>query len=149
MPKGNGQTKRRKKQRLDVLLPLPALSTNKLFLGRKRRSYHYKNFRSKVFAYLDEHYDKSIYSLKGNLSLKMEVGFSSPLSDLSNSIKAIEDCLVSWIGNNFDDRQIARITLDKYLVDKGEEYMDISICKLRRNIDRRTKYVKGKRKKRI
>lgn len=139
MPKGNGDVKRiRKKRSITLDLPYPALSTNKLYLGVKRRSYYYKSFRKKILKYLNDNYCNRSLSLKGNLRFEMDVGFSSPLSDLSNSIKAIEDVVVEW-ANSFDDRQIVSIELHKYLVNKGEEFMFIKISKTRRNIDRRYK----------
>jgi len=135
MPAGNGSPCRtRVKRRVDVRIDLPALSTNKLFQGRKHRSYHYKVFRKKVFTILREEL-RETYKLNGNLALCMTVGFSSKLSDLSNSIKAIEDILCEYLG--FDDRQIVKIELYKYIVPKGEEYMDITISKTRKNIDMR------------
>lgn len=146
---GKGSPPKRKKQRLDIQIPIAALSTNKLYLGKKRRSYHYKHFRRKVFSYLDDNYDRNLYSLKGNLTFHMVVGFSSTLSDLSNSIKGIEDVLVAWVNNGFDDRQICKIILEKRYVNKGSEYMRVSICKSRKNIDDRVKKVtkRGKRGK--
>jgi len=137
MPAGNGSpTRTRIKRRVDIRIDLPALSTNKLFQGRKYRSYHYKVFRKKVFTVLRQEL-KENYKLNGNLKLVMTVGFSSKLSDLSNSIKAIEDILCEYLG--FDDRQIVIIELYKYIVPKGEEYMDITIAKCRKNIDTRRK----------
>ncbi len=148
MPKGNGEVPRKKKQRLHVIIPIPALSTNKLFSGKKVRSYFYKNFRKKVFAYLNKTYPVGCYNLKGNVTFYMKVYFSSPLSDLSNAIKGVEDVLSEWINNGFNDRQISKIILEKYLVNKGEERMEILMTKSRKNIDMRNKGgAKGKCKK--
>lgn len=138
MPKGNGNVKRNRiKRRLELHIPVAALSTNKMYAGQKRRSVYYKAFRKKIFNFLSEskEYRRNQVSLKGNLVLKMEVGFSSPLSDLSNVIKSIEDILVAFY--DFDDRQIVRIEMDKVLVRKGDEYMDIVISQTRKKIDRR------------
>ena len=60
--------------------------------------------------------------MTGNLNFVMIVGFSSSLSDLSNSVKAIEDILKDYF--DFDDRQIVEIHLHKRLVNKGDEYMN-------------------------
>jgi Holliday junction resolvase RusA-like endonuclease len=140
MPAGNGSPVRtRVKRKVELRLDLPALSTNKLFNGRKRRSYFYKSFRKTVFKLLSEKL-KDTYSLNGNLKLTMTVGFSSQLSDLSNSIKGIEDVLCEFLGIN--DRQIVMIELHKRLVHKGDEFMDISISKVNRSIDMRKKNAK-------
>jgi len=135
MPRGNGNVRKTKiRRRIDVTIPYPALSTNKMYSGRKRRSVYYKSFRKKVFQYLDGHLDGHV-NLRGNLGLKLEVGFSSPLSDLSNAIKALEDIMTEYL--HFNDRQIVHIEMFKYLVNKGEEYMKLSIYKTKRNVDRR------------
>lgn len=136
MPRGNGDVKRRRiRRRVDVTIPIAALSVNKMYSGRKRRSYFYKQFRKQVFNYLNDNLDNHV-NLKGNLGLSIEVGFSSSLSDLSNSLKAIEDIMTEYL--DFNDKQIVHITMDKYIVEKGEEYMKLSIFKTKRNVDRRS-----------
>ena len=122
------------RRRVDIELPFPALSTNKLYTGRKRRSVYYKAFRKQIFKYLDENLDNNV-NLKGNLTLCMDVGFSSPLSDLSNAVKGIEDVMTEYLC--FNDRQIVHIELNKFLVNKGEEFMKLKIFKTKRSIDRR------------
>lgn len=130
---GSGK-KTRRKQHVSVDLPVPALSTNKLYKGIKQRSHFYEIFRKKVLTYLEENYDNNV-NLNGNLALSMEVGFSSPLSDLSNAIKGVEDVLCEYFG--FNDRQIVYIEMSKKLVKKGSEYMKIHLKKSRRRIDYR------------
>ena len=76
-------------------------------------------------------------NLSGNLQIIMEVGFSSPLSDLSNSIKSIEDVVAEYF--DFNDRQVVTIHMDKYLVNKGDEFIHMIVKKSRKNIDRRSK----------
>lgn len=137
MPTGNGSpTKRTKKRSLDLKLPIKAISTNKLYAGRKHRSYIYKNYRKQVFQFLDDNYSFPV-SLKGNLVLELEVGFSSPLNDASNSVKGIEDCIAEYYG--FNDRQIVTIVIHKYLVDKGREYTHLKLKRTRKVIDKRIK----------
>lgn len=128
--------KTRRKQHISVDLPVAAISTNKLYKGIKERSHFYKIFRKKVLTYLEATYDNDV-NLNGNLSLSMEVGFSSPLSDLSNGIKGIEDVLCEYFG--FNDRQIVHIEMNKKLVSKGKEYMKIHLKKSRRRVDYRDK----------
>lgn len=130
------------KRSLDVQIPLKAISTNKLYGGVKRRSWYYKKYRKDIFAFLNDNYKEPI-SLKGNLVLTMEVGFSSVLCDVSNSIKGVEDCIAEYFG--FNDRQIVTIIVSKYIVNKGEEYTRIALKCTKKDIDRRVKY--GKRKK--
>ena len=98
----------------------------------------YKKFSREVMRYLDKHYNNKNLSLTGNLKLTLEVGVSSKLMDASNCIKAIEDIVVKW-SRSFDDRQVYSIVVDKYIVAKGDEYMNLSITKLRANRDLRRK----------
>lgn len=128
-----GRSKR--KSRVSIAIPYPALSTNKMYSGKKRRSGYYKAFNRKVLTYLYEHFDSEEYVLKGNLALKLRVGFSSSLSDLSNAIKAIEDIVAGYF--KFNDRQIVYIQLEKVLVNKGEEFMELTINKTNRKVDYR------------
>lgn len=123
----------RRKSRVDIEIPMPALSVNKMYTGKKRRSVYYKHFRRNVFRYLNENLtDKG--NLQGNLGLSLEVGVSSTLSDLSNCLKAIEDIMAEYL--DFNDKQIVHEELDKYMVPKGEEYMKLSIYKVKKNIYR-------------
>lgn len=143
MPKGNGNIKRaRKKTSIKIKLPVKALSTNKIYGGRKRRSYHYKNYRRLVLNMLKD-YDKKVYDLDGNLCMTMDVGFSSPLSDLSNAIKATEDLIAEYF--SFNDRFVVEIHMRKFLVHKGEEFIHIDLKRSRRRkIDLRLNKKKGR-----
>jgi len=137
--RGNGSPKKkRSKQSLHLEIPVKPLSTNKMYSGTKRRSFHYKKFSKEVMSYLNEHYDKRGLSLRGNLKLCMEVGLSSKLMDCSNTIKCIEDIVVKW-AEAFDDRQVYSLHVEKYIVAKGDEYIKFSITKLRSNRDLRGK----------
>jgi len=137
MPTGNGNVKKKRKKRsLDLKIPIKAISTNKLYGGKKTRSWYYRKYRKQIFQYLGEHCPDPV-CLSGNLTLQMDVGFSSPLSDASNSIKGVEDCISEFY--TFNDRQIVTIHVDKWLVNKGEEFTHIRIKKTKKNIDRRHK----------
>jgi Holliday junction resolvase RusA-like endonuclease len=135
MSKSRDIKKTRRKQGITLEIPYPALSTNKIYAGVKRRSHYYKKFRKNVLGYLEEEYGgvQRDLCLTGNLQLHMIVGFSSPLSDLSNSVKAIEDCAAEFLG--FNDRYIARILLEKRMVKKGSEFITFNLKKYRKDID--------------
>ena len=120
-----------------VKLPYKALSTNRLFLGRKVPTAEYKRFQQDIADYLKLNYKVNGKKLEGNLVMFLEVGLSNPLSDLSNCVKSLEDCIATHFG--FNDRQIVTHHASKYLVDKGEEYMVVRLLKTKKNIDRRTK----------
>lgn len=129
------------KKTLDLSLPFKAISTNGLYAGKKRRSWTYTKYRQEVTEYLSMNYSKRV-KLEPPLILDMEVGFSSPLSDASNSVKGIEDIVSEYFG--FNDRHIYELHVIKYLVDKGDEFMKIKIRHSRKDYDRRVK--NGKRK---
>ncbi len=128
--------KRHQRKTLTINIPIPGLSVNKIYSGRKTRSWHYKKYRKQIFNFLED-YDPNLFCLKGNLHLSIEVGFSSKLSDLSNIIKALEDCLAEKF--KFNDRQISDISMKKFLVNKGDEYTKVFLRKSKRNIDTRNK----------
>ena len=137
MPKGNGNIRReRRKSRIDLELPIKALSVNKIYSGRKHRSVYYKTYRKQLFKLLDRE-PKVKLNLNGNLGMRLEVGLSSTLADLSNCQKALEDVISEWF--NFNDRQIVYIEQLKFIVNKGDEYIKVSIYKSKRNIDKRSK----------
>ena len=126
---------------LKIHLPYKAISTNQLYSGHKNISAAYKKFKKEVGLYLLANYSKPV-KLDGNLVLTMEVGFSSSLADCSNAIKGCEDSLAEHFG--FNDKQIVTVHVDKFLVDRGLEYMSIKISKTKKNIDRRSKRGKTK-----
>ena len=126
---------------VDVMIPVKAISTNRLYGGIKRRSFEYKKYRKTVLDYLEKHYPYRAKFPK-NMVLHMEVGFSSPLSDASNSIKGVEDCVAEYF--EFNDRQVVTLHVEKFLVDKGKEYTRIKLRSTNKDIDRRTKRVKSK-----
>ena len=101
-----------------------------MYAGVKRRSVYYKRFSSEVMEYLNANYDKRGLSLKGDLKLTMSVGVSSKLMDATNTIKAIEDVVVKW-AECFDDRQVYSVNVEKYIVNKGDEFIKLSLTKLR------------------
>lgn len=121
---------------IDVRIPIKAISTNRLYFGKKRRSTEYKKYREAVLNWLELNYPYPAVFPK-NMILTMEVGFSSPLSDASNSIKGIEDIVAEFFG--FNDRQIVEVHICKMLVDKGAEYTHLKIRGTTKDIDRRTK----------
>lgn len=124
-------------------LPYKAISTNELWLGRKTPSAKYKRFKRDILLYLEENYKRQ--SFKDGISVDLEVGFSNPLSDLDNSLKGLMDTLAEFF--QFNDKQIIHYNASKYLVDKGSEYMLVTLKNSKKNIDRRTRKLNGKTKK--
>lgn len=137
MPSGNGEPKRAKRRKtFKATIPVIALSVNKLYGGRRYRTRAYERYREEVFFFLRE-YDRDAYDLSGPLEMHLEVGFSSPLSDLSNSVKAIEDIISEYF--EFNDKMVIDTVLRKYLVPKGEEYIKVLFKRCKREYDFRKK----------
>lgn len=124
-------------------IPFAAISTNRLYTGRKRRSWQYEQYRKQVLEYLALNYNP--LPLEGNLELYMDVGFSSSLSDCSNSVKGIEDIVAEF--NGFNDKKIIHMEVNKYLVDKGKEFVTIELKESEKDYDRRTKKTRRSTKK--
>lgn len=130
MPKGRGSPRKKNKRKsVSITLPIKPLSTNQLFSGRKRRSFHYKRYRRKMFELMDD-IDPSLYCFKGDLLLVLEVGFSSKASDLDNSFKGLIDILSEKLA--FNDKQLCEIRAKKYLVHRGDEFVKITLKKSNR-----------------
>jgi len=97
------------------------LSCNNAYYGRKVKTKEYREYEHKIKKLLP---DIELPD-KGELVLKMEVGFSSRASDLGNVEKLFTDCLQKGIG--FNDNRIYRIIMDKKIVKKGEEYISFDL----------------------
>lgn len=127
-------------QKIEVFLPVKPLSTNDMWMGRKRRSFEYQKFRRQMFKALKEY--SNLHSIKGNMVLIAEVGLSSAAADLSNTVKAMEDVLMEYF--KLDDKHTVDIHLRKFLVYRGDEFIKVKIHKSRRkNVDLRKHYKRG------
>lgn len=113
-----------------------ALSTNKLYRGRRYRSSAYEKYRKEVFSFLQDNVPKNNVCLTDKpLDLYIEVGLSSVLADLSNCVKGIEDIVSQYF--EFNDRMVIDIQMKKYIVKKGDEYVKLKLRTSRRHYDLR------------
>lgn len=104
-------------------IPIKALSTNKLWKGRRFPTKEYTKYNSTLQILLPP-----MKVGKPPYGLDLVFGYSSKLSDLSNGIKGFEDSLCKKYG--FDDRDIYKMNIEKKIVKKGDEYISFSLYSL-------------------
>lgn len=102
-------------------LNIKPLSVNQAWQGRRFKTKAYKSFERDLLLILPS--IKIDSKIKMHLNLKF--GFSNKLSDLSNPLKLVEDILSKKYG--FNDRMIYKISMEKEIVKKGQEYILFSI----------------------
>ena len=61
---------------------------------------------------------------KKNIQLDIQVGFSSPLADIDNVLKPLIDVLQKRY--DFNDKEIQKITIEKFVTKKGDEFIKIT-----------------------
>ena len=98
------------------------LSVNQAWRGRRFKTQKYKDYEKELMYKLPSNF----YQIESGkkLTLTMEVGFSSKLSDLDNVAKQFIDGLQKKY--DFNDRYIYRLVLEKRIVTKGQEYIDFT-----------------------
>lgn len=101
-------------------LNIKPLSANEMWQGKRFRSPKYKSYSTAVLCSLPK-----ITIPEGKLEIHYKFGFSSHGSDLDNPTKGIQDLLSQKYG--FNDNRIWRITIDKEIVPKGQEYIEFEI----------------------
>ena len=97
------------------------LSVNEAYKGRRFKTDKHKAFQTEFIYKLRP----LKFNLKGKLSINLEFGFSSPLSDIDNPLKSTLDCLQKKYG--FNDRQVFEMNVKKTKVEIGKEYIDFEI----------------------
>ncbi len=106
------------------LIKIKPLSINEAWKGRRFKTDKYKRFERSLLYLLT-----SMQIPTGQLELKLEFGFSNKLSDLDNPVKLVQDILQKKY--KFNDNQIYRLTIDKKIVKKGDEYIKFKIIEYR------------------
>jgi len=103
-------------------IKIKPISVNTVWKGKRYKTKAYQIYEAKLMFLL-----KPVKVPEGELSLFMNVGFSSKNADLDNVLKPFIDILQKKHG--FNDKQIFRIDITKTLVNKGNEYIEYSIEK--------------------
>jgi Holliday junction resolvase RusA-like endonuclease len=103
-----------------IKINIKPLSINKAFQGKRFKTKEYDKYIENVLEQLPK-----ISYTKDNVTLIIEFGYSSKLSDLDNCLKPFIDCLTKKYG--IDDRYINKIIATKEIVKKGNEYIKFEI----------------------
>ena len=117
--------------RIEHTIPVKPMSVNKAYLGRKRKSGEYRQYGRVVLSTLP----CGTIPDRGNFQIHFTFGFSNSLSDVDNPVKPFLDLLQKKY--SFNDNRVYRITVDKKLVKKGEEFIHFVIKKFKGHFDLR------------
>lgn len=109
-----------------MILKIKPLSVNQAWQGQRYKTPAYKKFEHDLILMLPS--GRYVFDSKTKLALKYRFGFSNKLCDLANPEKLVTDILVKKYG--FDDRQIYNMTLEKVIVPKGNEFIEIEISEI-------------------
>jgi len=96
------------------------LSVNLAWQGQRFKTPHYKRFERDCLLLLPK-----VKIPAKPLQIAYRFGFSNKLSDLLNPEKLVTDILCKKYG--FDDRDIFKMTLEKEIVKKGQEYIEFEL----------------------
>lgn len=101
-------------------IKIKPLSVNQVWQGKRFKTQKYKSYETELLYRLP-----LIDIPSPPYTVCYEFGFSSPLSDVDNPIKPLQDILQKKYGIN--DRDIFHIEASKRIVEKGKEYIKFSI----------------------
>lgn len=97
-------------------LDIKPLSVNCAWQGKRFKTPKYKRYERDILTILPK-----LTIPDGNLELTLRFAFSSKASDIDNPIKCFVDCLQKKY--NFNDSRIYKMTIEKVIVKKGEEFI--------------------------
>lgn len=99
------------------------LSVNQVWQGKRFKTQKYKSYEKELLYRLP-----NIQIPDPPYFVYYEFGFSSPLSDLDNPVKPLQDILQKKYGIN--DKDIFEMHVKKCIVKKGSEFISFDIRKL-------------------
>ena len=108
---------------MEFKLNVKPLSANQMYYRNKKKTVNYCRYQDEVY---EELRDSKWEFGDSEVEIHLKVGLSSRLADLDNTIKPLLDTLQS-IYPEFNDKMVFRIEADKEIVEKGKEYMNVSI----------------------
>ena len=111
---------------LHARINLKPLSANRMF-ARKGKT----TFKSKDYTIYQETIQNQLQGTEwpfgtDRVHFHVEAGLSNRGADLDNVIKPILDTY-QWIYEDFNDNKVYGIELEKYIVKRGSEYLDIRV----------------------
>lgn len=109
---------------MDYKINIKPLSINKAFQGRRFKTQDYKSYELELISKLPEmEIPKDIL-----IDITITVGFSNRGSDLDNIAKPFIDILQKKY--LFNDSKIYKLTMNKKIVKKGDDYITFNIQQL-------------------
>ena len=104
-------------------MKIKALTVNQAWKGRRYKTDKYKAYEKELFLLLPK-LDAKI-AKDSTIYLNILVGFSNPKSDIDNIAKPFIDILQKKY--DFNDCQILKLTMEKVIVKKGDDFIDFDI----------------------
>ena len=101
-------------------IDIKPLSVNECWQGTRFKTIKYKSYEKEMLLTL-----KPLKLPSPPYRVLYEFGFSSPLSDLDNPVKPLQDILQKKYG--FNDKLIFEMVVRKFKVNKGKEYLKFEI----------------------
>lgn len=98
------------------------LSDNKLWMWVHKKTAEYRRYEKEILNALGDTFKLE----PKKTSIHFTFWFSNSRSDATNPLKALCDILGKKF-DEWDDRMIYHVEIDKKLVKKGEEYIDINV----------------------
>ncbi len=108
-----------------MLINIKPLSVNKCYSGRRIKTEEYLAYEKELLIKL-----QNVKIPDDKIAIYVQFGFSSKGSDIDNCVKTFLDVLQKKY--RFNDNRIYRLIVDKYIVKKGEEYINFDIFELKR-----------------
>ena len=105
-----------------INLSVKPLSVNQCWQGRRFKTKAYKQYEKALLALLPN----IEFQYKDNLEINIVFGFSSKTADIDNPLKPVLDILQKKY-DGFNDRSVYRLTVDKVITKKKEEFISIKI----------------------
>lgn len=115
---------------MEISKRIKPLSVNECWQGKRFKTKVYKAYEAEL-----------LYTLPNKVfpdppyETIFEFGFSSPLADWDNPVKPLQDVLQKKYG--FDDKDIFKATVEKFLVPKKKEYFKVKINTMTINREKR------------
>ena len=108
---------------MKYLFNIKPLTVNKAYASHCRRykSSEYKKYKKA----LNKLFDPKFKLPSEKIYIKILFGFSSSLSDVDNPVKPLIDTLQEYY--NFNDKNVFKLDLEKTIVKKGDEFIDLQI----------------------
>ena len=108
---------------IQVNMKPPSINTARK--GRQWKTKAATQFSREFHARLSPHKKPYLPADEAPLKLSLKFGFSSPLCDLDNPVKQVQDGICNWLG--IDDRRIHQLVISKEIVNKGKEFIRFQI----------------------